>query len=837
MINLKEKIEKIPRIGIRYGNILKKLNIETVEDFLMHFPFRYEDYSERVPIDELSAGSTATIMGQVTKSKLIRTWKKKMLITECYISDETGTVRAVWFNQPYVSDSLLEGKGVRLSGKVSEDANGLFFSNAAWEMSSRQPTNTGRLVPVYPETEGLTSKWIRWQMANIFKAGFEIKDPVPENILKDLHLPDIKTALKYLHFPQNETQAEFAQKRFAFQEMLVMQLVSQRVKSVWEKQSAVAITFDEERTKDFVDALPFSLTNAQKKAAFQIFKDMEKPVPMNRLLNGDVGSGKTIVAALAALAAAHKNFQTAFMAPTEVLALQHFESISKLFSKSNISVGLLTNSYQMIAGQAKIKRENLLSEIRSGKVDIVIGTHALIQKDVAFKKLALIIIDEQHRFGVSQRAALQHAVQTNTDLMPTNTENTKELLYKELTYKIRGAVFNVKKQLGLGHKEIIYQKALMEEFNNLNLVTEKEKNIDIKYNNKKIGTYRPDFVIDNKIIIELKALPFIGKVEKQQVWHYLKGSDYKLALLVNFGNDDVHIERFINTGQHRSVSSLHKSVQMIPHLLSMTATPIPRTLAMTFFGNLNLSILDEMPKNRKPIKTEIVGSRDRQKIYDFIRGEISAGRQAFVILPLVEESEKLSELKAAKEEHARLSKDIFPNLKLALLHGKLKSAEKEKVMEDFKHKNYDILVATSVVEVGIDVPNATIMIIEDADRFGLSQLHQFRGRVGRGQFQSYCFLFTGSSTAKTKTRLHALVDHSSGFDIAEKDFALRGPGEFLGTRQSGLPDIAMQHITNVKLIEIAQTQAEKLLKEDPDLKKNPLLKKATEKFNENVHLE
>jgi ATP-dependent DNA helicase RecG len=391
-----------------------------------------------------------------------------------------------------------------------------------------------------------------------------------------------------------------------------------------------------------------------------------------------------------------------------------------MFKNYDIKIALLTNSYKMTSKQSSvighpekiddrllmtndslhsdtnnIKRDQLLKEIATGKINLVIGTHALIQKDVKFKNLALVIVDEQHRFGVEQRAHLQKEIISSND--------------------------------GLAKKT--------------------------------------------------------------------------------------------------------------PHLLTMTATPIPRTLAMAFFGHLNISVLDEMPKNRKTIITKIIGARDREKTYEFVRSEIKNGRQVFIIFPLVEESQKMSELKAATEEHERLSKNIFPDLRLALLHGRLKSNEKEKVMQDYKNKKYDILVSTSVVEVGIDIPNATIMIIEDADRFGLSQLHQFRGRVGRSDFQSYCFLFTSSTTSKVKERLKALEKFSSGFDIAQKDFEIRGPGEFLGTRQSGLPDIAMQHISNVKLIEIAQNYAEKTINESPRLEKYPLLKKELEKFNQNVHLE
>jgi len=701
MINLKSKLSEIPKIGVKYATALKKLNIETVEDFLLHFPFRYEDYSERVSIDNLSAGTTATVMGEIVKSKLIRTWKKKMLIVECFLQDETGIVRAVWFNQPYVSDSLTEGKGARLSGKVSEDAKGLYFSNPSWELSSRVPTNTGRLIPIYPETEGLTSRWIRWHMQTLIKYADELKDPIPEDIIKSLHLPSLQDAIQYIHFPKTFKQCELAQKRFAFQQMFLVQLASQSVKILWGKQRSVQIAFDEKLIKKFVESLPFSLTNAQRKSSFQILKDIEKRVPMNRLLNGDVGSGKTVVAAMASLDVINAGYQVALMAPTEILAQQHFDSISKLFKNYNFNIALLTNSYQLANDKKqtitskKIVRTKLLDDIKSGDMNLVIGTHALIQKSVTFKNLALVIIDEQHRFGVDQRAYLQQKIAEINDGLP----------------------------------------------------------------------------------------------------------------------------------------------EKIPHLLSMSATPIPRTLALAFFGNLNLSVLDEMPKDRKPILTEIVGAKDRQKTYDFVRSEIKKGRQAFIIFPLVEESQKMSELKAATEEHERLSKNIFPDLKLALLHGKMKAKEKEKVMQDFNDKKYDILVATSVVEVGIDIPNATIMIIEDADRFGLSQLHQFRGRVGRSEMQSYCFLFTSSTTLKSKDRLKALEKFNSGFDIAQKDFELRGPGEFFGTRQSGLPDIAMQNVTNVKLIEISQSYAEKTLKESPDLKKFPLLKKELEKFNQNVHLE
>lgn len=731
MLKPQSPIEKVPRIGKRYAEKLARLNIKTIEDFLMHFPFRYEDYSERVPIENLRKGETATVMGWITSCKLVRTWKKRMMIFECVLEDETGEISAVWFNQPYISDTLLEGKGVRISGKLSQNKNGqLYFSNPAWELSTREPTNTGRLVPIYPETEGITSKWIRWQLSNIFKLQLEIIDPIPQQILSELHLPDLETALKFIHFPQTQNQYLLAQKRFAFQNMLTVQLASLQIKNLWEKESAVKIS-----KSDFLDKfkknLPFELTNAQQKAIEEISNDLVKSRPMNRLLNGDVGSGKTIIAAAAMAMAADAKFQATLMAPTEVLAKQHYMSFCNFFKHSNINIALLTNAYKLVSNSEfrisnfesnlnneslktktlkiqskfkiknsklkseKISRDELLSAIRTGEIDIIIGTHALIQKDIKFKNLALVIVDEQHRFGVDQRAFLQQQAVKINDGLPNQ----------------------------------------------------------------------------------------------------------------------------------------------IPHFLTMTATPIPRTLTLAFFGNLDLSVLDEMPKNRKPIITNVVPPSKRNETYDFISKEIQAGHQAFVILPLVEESEKLTELKAATEEHARLSKDVFPELSLGLLHGRMKASEKEAVMADFKAKKYDILVATSVVEVGIDVPNATVIIIEDADRFGLSQLHQFRGRVGRSQLQSYCFLFASSNTEKSKSRLKAMEKSTNGFEIAEHDLKLRGPGEFLGTRQSGLPDIAMQHIANVKLIEISRAKAQQLLLEDPELNRHPLLKQQLSRFSKTIHLE
>jgi ATP-dependent DNA helicase RecG len=701
MITLETSLKSLPRISEKYAKALKKLGIITVRDLLFHFPFRYDDYSLISPISQISQGQTVTVQGKIIDVRTTRTWKRKMFLTEALIQDGLGSVRAIWFNQPYLADSIKNGKEIRLSGKVSSDAKGLILSNPAWELASRTPTNTGRLVPVYPETEGLTSRWLRWQIQCLLRIPLSyLNDPVPPLTLKKLNLPAIEKAVRWIHFPESKNQYLVAQKRFAFQEMFLVQIQSLRVKIKWSKEAAVKINFNEKLIKDFVSNLPFRLTNAQRKSSFEILKDLEKPRPMNRLLNGDVGSGKTAVAAIAVLQTVTSGYQTAIMAPTEVLARQHFETFGKLFENYEINIALLTNSYKEVRNfslrsSASKSRSALLILIKSGEIKLIIGTHALIQEDIRFKNLAAIIIDEQHRFGVKQRAYLQQKSGEINDGLP-------------------------------------------------------------------------------------------GRV---------------------------------------------------PHFLTMTATPIPRTLSLAFFGNLDLSLLDEMPKDRKKIITRIVGPLERKNTYDFIRQEIKKNRQAFVILPLVEESKILTEVKAAVQEYERLSRDIFSDLKLGLIHGRLKASEKEKAMSDFAAKKIDILVATPVVEVGIDIPNATAMIIEDADRFGLSQLHQFRGRIGRGEHQSYCFLFSGSNSSAVKARLKALVESEDGFKIAERDLELRGPGEFLGTRQSGLPDIAMENIANVHLVQIAREEAQILLKSDPELKKHPYLRDALQKFQKEIHME
>ncbi|MEP7162277.1 MAG: ATP-dependent DNA helicase RecG [Candidatus Moraniibacteriota bacterium] len=695
MLTFDTPLEELPHIKRPAWLRFKRLGLETVRDLLFHFPNRYEDYATIVPIGEVEEGNKVTIKGTVTSIRAERTWKKKMLLTEAHIQDATGTIRALWFNQRFVSQTLKEGVQVRLSGKVTQDRDGLVLSGPDFERSEREATHTGRLVPVYPETAGLSSKFIRWQMAFVFQKLEVFPDPVPEDILDELHLPNLRTALTYLHFPKNEKQMLLAEKRFAFDEMLLLQLKVLQVRALSETGKAFSLPLDATETKRFITSLPFQLTGAQEKSVQEILHDLSDNKPMNRLLNGDVGSGKTVVAALGANSAIEAGYQVALLAPTEILAHQHFETFSRLFAKKKTTVALLTASFQELGSQ-KVSRATLLKAIQSGIPQIVIGTHALLQDDVRFEKLALIVVDEQQRFGVAQRAKLQ-----------------------ELSYE-----------------------------------------------------------------------------------------------------------------------SADGSTSTAPHFLTMTATPIPRTLALTLFGNLDLSILDELPKHKKPITTKIaVSTTDREKIYQFIREEISRGRQAFIVFPLVEESKAMEEVKAATAEHVRLSEKAFPTLRLGLLHGRMKGKEKEKVMREFKEGKYHILVSTAVVEVGIDIPNATIMLIEEAERFGLSQLHQFRGRVGRGAEQSYCFLFPGKNSSAENKRLQAMEKMASGFELAEVDLKLRGPGTFLGDRQSGLPDIAMENLTNMRLIAIAREKAEGLLKKDPKLSRVPLLKKALSRFEERIHLE
>jgi len=719
-------IESIFNIGPIYQKRLKKLGIKTVRDLLFHFPHRYEDFSNIIKISEVKLNEACCIQGKILEIENKKTWKKRMILTQALVSDDTGTIRVIWFNRPYLVNTLKTGDLLCLAGKVTTGKDGLYLSNPIYEKVNLQPesydlksnlTHTGRIIPVYPETEGLSSRWLRFIIKPLLtQLKNKMSEVLPIKIRSKNDLLLLKDALWQIHFPESLVLAEKAKQRFSFEELFNISLLTLRERIKLAKEKAVSVPFNLRIIKEFVSSLPFKLTDGQKKSLWQILKDLEKPRPMNRLLEGDVGSGKTVVAAAAALNTIKAGGQVAFMAPTEILAKQHFQEVSRLLQNFNVNIGLLTGKEDKFISKKlkneviEISRQKILEKARKTEIDLLIGTHALIQDRVKFGKLGLVILDEQHRFGVKQRAKL-------------------------LTHKI----------------------------------------------------LRDD-----------------GKIK-------------------------------------------------IPHLLSMTATPIPRTLALTIYSDLDLSLITELPKGRKKIITSVVPPQERKKAYSFIKKEIKKGRQVFVICPRIEPSTKVelgaghanqkkdilgwAEVKAVKEEYEKLSKVVFPDLKVGMLHGKMATKEKEKIMRNLKNKKVDILVSTSVIEVGIDVPNATVMMIEGAERFGLAQLHQFRGRVGRSKYQSYCFLFTDSPSKKTAQRLKALVSSENGFQLAEKDLEIRGPGDLTGVRQWGIPDLAMASLTDIFLVEKTKEAAKEILIEDPELKKYPLLRERIEEFRKRIHLE
>jgi ATP-dependent DNA helicase RecG len=669
----------------------------------------------------LQKGQPVTIYGVMEKVSVRRSFKGHVPLTESRVRDNTGTIRAIWFNQAYIGKMYPEGSRIKLSGIVQEDSKGFFLSNPAIEKASSvipesqeslfasQDGDTSFLTPIYPETKGVTSLYLYTMLKKAVSSGvlLEVVDPVPQGTLERLHLPTLQDALLYIHFPKNESLTIAARKRFAFEEIFYMQIKQYKERAEAKHSLSYPITITKEKVDAFVASFPFTPTDAQLHAITSILEDMKQSDPMGRLLEGDVGSGKTFVAAVVSYATLNTRItpsgprlQVAYMAPTEILAKQHFESFVKYFKGTDIEIGLLTGSgckkfpSKNDGSTVDISKAQLLKWLADGRISIVIGTHALIQKSVTFAHLALIIIDEQHRFGVKQRKLL---------------------------------------------------------------------------------------------------------VSK-------KGEDRK----------------------------------EIPHLLSMTATPIPRTLALTIFGDLELTVIDSIPKERKRILTEIVKASKRHEMYEHVRKELQAGRQVYVICPRIDEQDEEEAqkrtLKSVKEEAERLATTIFPEFIVDILHSKMKRDEKEEVMQDFLDKKSDILVATSVVEVGVNIPNATVIIIEHADRFGLAQLHQLRGRVGRAEHQSYCYLFTESTGESTFTRLQALVQAKNGFELAEQDMMTRGIGTLNDGKQWGLSDLAMEAIKNPKLVEIAREEARNLILLDPSLEKHPLLLSITTD-KEKIHME
>jgi ATP-dependent DNA helicase RecG len=657
---LLQPVDVLRGVGPKAASLLERLGATTIGDLLYLFPRRYDDYSLMKPINRLEYGEQVTVIGTVWETRARRVRDQVMI--RSIIADGTGQVQATWFNQQWLAEKLQAGMQIVLSGKVEQFLGRPVFQNPEWEPLELEPLRTRRIVPVYPLTRGLNSNKMRELMkAVVDQWAYKVPDPLPDALRQRRDLLDLPQAIEQIHFPDSQAKLHQARQRLAFDELFLLQLGMLGQRHEWQSEPGIALATDETALSRFRESLPFPLTGAQQRVIGEIGKDLAHDVPMNRLLQGDVGAGKTVVAAAAMVVAVQNGYQAALMAPTEILAEQHFKGLSKMLAPLGIELCLLTGS---------TPKEEVYTALAGGEAQIVVGTHALIQEPVRFKKLALVVIDEQHRFGVDQRHALRDKGQQSVD-----------------------------------------------------------------------GRYSP-------------------------------------------------------------------------HLLVMSATPIPRTLALSMYGDLDLSTLDEMPPGRQEIKTRWLRPSERERAYGFVRGQVEQGRQSYIICPLVEESDKI-EAKAAVEEHARLQQEVFPHLKLGLLHGRMKAEEKEAVMRAFYQGETDILIATSVIEVGIDVPNSTVIVIEGANRFGLAQLHQFRGRVGRGEHQSFCLLISDSVTGEAEERLSALEQTNDGFLLAEKDLELRGPGEFFGRRQSGLPELQLASLLDVQLLEIARAEAQSVFAEDP----------------------
>jgi ATP-dependent DNA helicase RecG len=674
--DLNAPISELKGISTSLATKFGKLGVKTIRDMLYFFPRRHIDYSQRKHISELEIDKEQTIVARVWEAATKST-TKGMALTEAIIGDETGNIRVVWFNQPYLTKRLRTNSRLAISGRVSLWNGHKVFQSPEYEfLESEESIHTGRLIPVYPLTEGLHPRQMRRLMKQtVDRYAPQLVDFLPQEVKQRAGLVSLSQAIAQAHYPDNEQSKNKARRRLAFDELFLIQLGALLRRKEWQERQGYIIT-DSGVLDSFLPSLPFELTSAQKRALGEILADLSQPRPMCRLLQGEVGSGKTVVATAAILLTAASGYQATLMAPTEILAEQHFDTICQLLGEQDgngplrsfpsqpphpLTVGLLSGG---LKGKDK---QGIQQDISLGKVNVVIGTHALIQKGVEFDRLGLVVVDEQHRFGVMQRAAL------------------------------RG-----------------------------------------------------------------------------------KGSS--------------------------------------PHVLVMSATPIPRSLALTIYGDLDLSVIDELPPGRQEVKTRWLSPEEEQSAYEFVRQQVRAGRQAFIICPLIEESEAI-ETKAAITEYQRLSQQIFPDFRLGLLHGRMSTSEKDKVMQQFRSGEFHILVSTPVVEVGIDVPNATVMVVEGADRFGLAQLHQFRGRVRRSQHQSYCLLLAETPSVEAKKRLIAIERTQDGFDLAEEDLRLRGPGEFFGTRQSGFPDLKMAKLSDIELLEQAREESADLLESDPKLER------------------
>jgi ATP-dependent DNA helicase RecG len=666
VFGLDASLQVLPGVGPVKAKSLAMLGLQTLGDLLYNFPRRYDDYSQLTPIRDLTHGQDVTVVASVQSVNSHPLRNRNIKITEAIVSDGSSLLRLTWFNQPWIARRLHPGRMLSISGRVDQYLGRPVITNPEFEELDAEQLHTNRIVPIYSLTGNITQRWLRNQMYHTISYWSpRVKDFLPPETLQRNNLIDLPSALYQIHFPDKQEMIRSARERLSFDEIFLLQLGVLRQKASWQSLPARRYAISSSDLSRMIQGLPYQLTKAQDRVLAEIAHDLESGSPMNRLLQGDVGAGKTILAALAVAIISSNKAQSALMAPTSILATQHYLTITKLV-ESNRDFPIRSDQIRLLIGDtSNPEKEEIRKGLEDGSIRLVIGTHALIEGPVVFQDLQLVIVDEQHRFGVSQR-----------------------------------------------------------------------------------------------------------------------------ALLRSKGNN--------------------------PHLLVMTATPIPRSLALTVYGDLDLSVLDEMPAGRQAIETYLLSPQDRERAYKQIREQIALGCQAFIIYPLVEEGER-EETKAAVEEHARLQKQVFPDLKLGLLHGRLKPEQKESVMDGFRSGHYHILVSTSVVEVGVDIPNATIMLIEGANRFGLAQLHQFRGRVGRGSQKSYCLLIPETNDSLENERLSAMTRTNDGFILAEKDLEQRGPGDFLGTRQSGYSELKLAELTDLHLIEKAREEAHLVFSKDPEL--------------------
>jgi len=716
-------IKSLTKITPDQAKALERIGLKTLTDVLYYFPVRYSNVGTITVLDNAQADTEITVYGVLSKISLTKGWKSKIPMAKASLRDMSDTnISIIWMHQPYMAKMFAEGDQVKLTGKISEGKNGRIFMNPHIEKTGYLPVDVSDSLfentddakdvgfPIYRETRGITSKWIYHTVKRIFAESIHgmISDPLPDSVLKKFHLPDLKTALVWMHMPEKKEHADAAQKRFAFQEIFLIHVQKAFERKQYQQLFSFKLNVPKKDVQDFIDTFPFEPTTGQMDALGHIFRDIQSDEPMSRLIEGDVGSGKTFLAAVASYATIMNrpagqefgNLQVAYMAPTEVLAVQLFENFIEYFKNTGISIGLVTGSGcrkfpTKVASSQKpwteISKTQLVKWIKSGEIAITVGTHALIAKSIDFHDLGLVIIDEQHRFGTNQRMKL------------------------------------AKKE---GHA---------------------------------------------------------------------------------------------------------------PHYLSMTATPIPRTLALTIYGDLDISVLDTMPSGRKPVKTELVQPDKRDSAYETMRKELEIGRQGYVICPRIsdpdpDEEQKL-QLRSVTAEAKRLQEKVFPEYTIGIMHSKMTKQKKEEVMKEFANHEIDILVSTSVIEVGVNVPNASVMIIEGAERFGLSQLHQLRGRVMRASHQPYCFLFSESMGDITEKRLKSFLEAKNGFELAEMDLNLRGAGDLLGAKQWGISDLAMHALRNIKLVEYAREEAKEIIAKDPELKNHVNLKKHIELLAKAPHLE